>query len=220
MNKKIVTSSLAAVMLLSAAPISSSAAIQSTNYQDIQENIIQESTIGNVDFNVLETTEFRTIKVQENGKDSIVKFNKMTNKLTIDGELIEDLNMNSMLQGQPRTINGLDKGPQYNRGGQEFTYMGKLYGSTRPLRDSVAVTAAGISAVTKCPVAAIILAMGGTKAGLLDIYYYYYELYEANPLTTNWLQFTVTRLYEDEAMKKPLGGEMTSSVYKINLPNS
>ncbi|PFJ23111.1 hypothetical protein COI90_30765, partial [Bacillus cereus] len=108
----------------------------------------------------------------------------------------------------------------YNRGGQEFTYMGKLYGSTRPLRDSVAVTAAGISAITKCPVAALILAMGGAKAGLLDIYYYYYELYEANPLTTNWLQFTVTRLCSDEAMKKPLGGEMTSSVYKINLPNS
>ncbi|PHF35390.1 hypothetical protein COF72_25885 [Bacillus pseudomycoides] len=144
----------------------------------------------------------------------------MTNELTIDGEVIKDFNTSDIIQSQSHSFKGVDKGPQYSQGGQKFKYMGKLYGSTRPLRDSVAVTAAAIAVVTKCPVPAIILAMGGTKVGLLDIYYYEYELYEANPLTTNWLQYTVARLYKDEARKQRLGNEIRGPVYKVNLPNS
>lgn len=220
MNKKVVASSLAAVMLLSTAPISSSAASQSTNSQDIQKYTVQETEFDNVNFKTSETTEFRTVEVQENGKESIVKFNKLTNEVTIDGEVIKDFNNSEITQSQPRTLKGISKGPQYNPGGYTFNYVGTLSGSTKPLRDSVAITAAAISAIVKCPVGRIISAMGGTYAGLQDNYYYEYDLYQANPYTTNWLQYNVLRMYEDKERKKPMGGQIVGTVFKVYLPNS
>lgn len=219
MNKKIVASSLAAVMLLSAAPISSSAASQSTNSQDLQKYTVQETNIDNVNFKTSETTEFKTVEVQENGKESIVKFNKLTNEVTIDGEVIKDFNNSEMTQSQPRTLKGARKGPQYNPGGRTFKYVGTLSGSTKPVRDSVALTATAISLIVKVPAVRIISAMGGTYAALQDNYYYEYDLYQANPYTTDWWQYDVLRMYEDKARKIRMGGEMTGSPFKVDLPN-
>ncbi|MFI8716185.1 hypothetical protein [Brevibacillus brevis] len=154
-----------------------------------------------------------TIKVYESEKVSVVVYNSNSNELTIDGAKVG--NNIQVLKDKKSSKNQMN----LSAAGDNFKLIGTLKGDTSGARLHLAVACAAISAITKAPYNAILAALSA-YVGLQDVVWYSYTLYDSNPMTQNWKQYTVTQLYADSNYSKKIGSKITSPIYKVDLPNS
>ncbi|MEH7003734.1 MULTISPECIES: hypothetical protein [Priestia] len=228
MNKKtgIAVFAAAALLTSSVAP-SLSFAAEKVESTQVQEALSIEDLNTNYQVSDVNTDGLVRTVTYENGNDQhTVVYNGLNGSVTIDTQVQEDLvyeydttkentvNNASTTQGTFTTMAAKPK--------SGYKYVGTLSGHTKEAKNA-ADLAGKLSLVIPG------LGWGAKVAIILSGYainqkvpaaYYTYDLYEKGAMTTNWYQYSTTRLYKDKAHKKPMGKAWTSSPQHIYLPNS
>lgn len=218
-SKKVFASVISTACLVSLFPVSSFAA---TNGNAVKSN--ETANVQVLSNTISDDNTTRDTQIVVDGVKHMVKLNFVDGTVKVDGVVQEGLKATWDASKATESINKNSRSLDViqRSAGNGYKYMGTLSGHTKTAKGSAAIAQLAVSLAPGIHV--------GVKAvtGILNLFanlelpmaYYTYDLYEKNPLTNDWYQYTVVKFYEDEAHTKKVGTTLTGSPFKIYLPNS
>ncbi|WP_139185043.1 MULTISPECIES: hypothetical protein [Aneurinibacillus] len=146
------------------------------------------------------------------GKTGEMELNFNSGEVKFNGEILP-LKVERQQSNQSKSNFALTALPGYK-------YVGTLTGHTKVNKDSIEYASYLIGLYTKLGVGVITNILSKMLRDNIPDAYYAYDLYEKNPMTDNWYQYTETTFYTDSARKKKYSGPHKSIEFKVYLPNS
>ncbi|WP_436864836.1 hypothetical protein [Bacillus fungorum] len=218
-SKKVFASVISTACLVSLFPVSSFAA---TNGVSVESN--ETANVQVLSNTISDDNTTRETQIIVDGVKHMVKLNFVDGTVKVDGAIQDGLKASWDESKASESINKNSRGLDViqRSAGSGYKYMGTISGHTKTAKGSAAIAQAAASLAPGIHIGVkVVTAILNIYANLeLPMAYYTYDLYEKNPLTNNWYQYTVVKFYEDEAHTKKVGTTITGEPFKIYLPNS
>ncbi|WJE55372.1 hypothetical protein QRE66_27415 (plasmid) [Bacillus cereus] len=219
-TKKVLLGVLSTACLSSVSPVSSFAATENVTMPPIKEFSKENIDVQVISHITSEDSKVRQSEIIIDGTRHIVNYDFNSGTVKIDGILQKDLEAkwDPSKSVHPKNTNSLAQRAAAN----PYKYVGTINGHTKTAKTSamIAVAAAGLAPGLHVAPRALISILNIYASIDIPMAYYSYDLYEKNPLTTNWYQYTVVKFYEDENHTKQVGTTLMGTPFKVYLPNS